>query len=500
MVTDKQVRLLMKYSQEQKTLTQAAAKAGMDVKTARKYRESGRLPSQLKADHAWRTRADPFSEVWEEVKKMLKPNEGFEAKTLFDYLQRKYPGRFQDGQLRTLQRRIKTWRALEGPEKEVFFAQVHYPGDRCQSDFTHVSNLQITIAGQPFPHLIYHFVLTYSNWETGTICFSESFASLSEGLQNALWELGGVPQAHQTDRLTAAVQKLGEEDKEEFTAAYRSLLKHYGLEGRAIQAGRANENGDVEQRHYRFKSALEQTLLLRGNRNFDDRAEYEAFLRKLFKQLNAGRRERLQEELKVLRQLPTLRLDDCQRIKVKVNSGSTIQVLHNTYMVSSRLIGEQVEARVYAERVEIWYAQRCVDTLPRLRGRGHQWINYRRIIGWLVRKPGAFANYRYRAELFPSSQFRMAYDLLKERSPSRADKDYLTILYWAAHEGESRVEEILRHQLKNGECIDLEAIESLLQGNEKISASLSVDIASVDLRVYDQLMDGEVSTWAHEQP
>ncbi len=496
MVTDKQVRLLMKYCQEQKTLTQAAAKAGMDVKTARKYRKSGSLPSQLKADHTWRTRTDPFAETWEEVKEMLKTNEGLEAKTLFDYLQRKYPGRFQDSQLRTLQRRIKTWRALEGPEKEVFFAQVHYPGDRCQSDFTHVSNLQITIAGQPFPHLIYHFVLTYSNWETGTICFSESFASLSEGLQNALWELGGVPRTHQTDRLTSAVQKLGEA-REEFTAAYRSLLKHYGLEGRAIQAGRANENGDVEQRHYRFKSALEQALLLRGHRDFEDRADYEAFLRNLFKQLNAGRRERLQEELKVLRQLPALRLDDCQRIKVKVNSGSTIQVLHNTYMVSSRLIGEHVEARVYAERVEIWYAQRCADTMPRLRGRGNRWIDYRRIIGWLVRKPGAFANYRYRAELFPSSQFRMAYDLLKEQSPSRADKDYLTILYWAAHEGESRVEEILRHQLKNDECIDLKAIESLLQDNGKISASTSVDIASVDLRGYDQLMDGEVSTWAH---
>lgn len=119
-----------------------------------------------------------------------------EAKTLFDDLQRKDPGRFQDGQLRTLQRRIKAWRALEGPESEVYFSQEHKPGNFCQSDFTHLSTLEITITGQPFPHMIYHFVLTYSNWETGTICFSENFESLSEGLQNALWELGGVPKRH----------------------------------------------------------------------------------------------------------------------------------------------------------------------------------------------------------------------------------------------------------------------------------------------------------------
>ena len=498
MVKDEQVRLLMRYCQEKKTLTQAAAKAGMDVKTARKYRKTGRLPSQMKVDHTWRNREDPFAEHWEEVEKMLENNEGLEAKTLFDYLQRKYPGRYQDGQLRTLQRRIKTWRALKGAGKEVFFAQEHHPGELCQSDFTHVSKLGITIAGQPFPHMLYHFVLTYSNWETGTICFSENFASLSEGLQNALWELGGVPRAHQTDRLTSAVQKIGEEDGEEFTPPYRGFLKHYGLEGRAIQAGRANENGDVEQRHHRFKRALEQALLLRGSRDFADRAEYERFLRNLFNQLNAGRWERLQEELEVLRRLPASRLDDGQRIKVKVNTGSTIQVLKNTYMVSSRLIGEQVEARVYAERVEIWYAQRCVETLPRLRGRGNHWIDYRQIIGWLVRKPGAFANYRYRAELFPSSQFRMAYDTLKEQSPVHADRDYLQILYLAAHEGESRVEEILRHHLKNDERIDPKSIESLLQDDAgKIPAPATVDIAPVDLRVYDRPMDEEVSRWVH---
>ena len=496
MVTDEQVRLLMKYRRNQTTITQAAAKAGMDVKTARKYLRSGRLPSQMQAEHTWRTRGDPFAEVWEEVRRQLGDHSGLEAKALFEDLQRRYPGRFADGQLRTLQRRIKVWRAVEGPEQEVFFPQEHHPGEWCQSDFTHMTKLRITIDGQPFPHLIYHFVLTYSNWETGTICFSENFESLSEGLQNALWELGGVPRTHQTDRLSSAVQKVAEAGGEAFTPRYRGLLTHYGLEGRAIQAGRANENGDVEQRHHRFKRAMEQALLLRGSRDFASREEYEAFLRRLFEQLNAGRRERLQEELAVLHRLPLRRLDDGQRVRVKVGSSSTIHVLHNTYSVCSRLIGEWVEARVYAGHLEIWYAQRCLENLPRLRGEGKHRIDYRHIIVWLVRKPGAFANYRYRADLFPSSQFRLAYDALREQSPARADREYLRILHLAAQEGESRVEEILRQRMHREEPLDAPSIESQLQGaGDGLPPPTAVEIAPVDLRVYDRLMEEEAPAW-----
>ena len=223
MVTDRQVRRLMKLLQSEKTLAAAAAKAGMDEKTARKYRRLGKLPGEVKVEHSWRTREDPFAEVWQEVKENLEINPGLEAKTLFEDLQRRYPGRFADGQLRTLQRRVKAWRALEGPAKEVFFPQVHKPGQLCQSDFTHMKSVGVTIQRQPFGHLIYHFVLTYSNWETGTICFSESFESLSEGLQKALWELGGVPRVHRTDRLTTAVQKPAH--PEEFTQRYTALLK-----------------------------------------------------------------------------------------------------------------------------------------------------------------------------------------------------------------------------------------------------------------------------------
>ena len=196
----------------------------MSEKTARKYIRVGKLPSQYKVDHTWKTRNDPFEAVWEELKGKLEINPGLQAKTLFQDLQRRFPGKYADGQIRTLQRKVKRWRSLEGPSKEVFFPQIHKPGQLCQSDFTHMTKLKVTINGQRFPHMLYHFVLTYSNWETGNICFSESFESLSDGIQNALWKLGGVPSDHQTDRLSSAVHKLGH--PEEFTQRYKALLNH----------------------------------------------------------------------------------------------------------------------------------------------------------------------------------------------------------------------------------------------------------------------------------
>lgn len=486
MVTDRQVRMLMKLIETEKTLATAAAKAGMDEKTARKYRRLGKLPSEVKVEYSWRTREDPFAEVWQEVKEKLEINSGLEAKTLFEDLQRRYPGRFADGQLRTLQRRVKAWRALEGPPKEVFFPQVHKAGQLCQSDFTHMKSVGVTIQRQPFDHLIYHFVLTYSNWETGTICFSESFESLSEGLQNALWELGGVPQMHRTDRLTAAVQK--PDRPEEFTRRYSALLKHYGLEGDKTQAASPNEIGDVEQRHYRFKKALDQALMLRGSRDFTSRDEYAAFMRKLFSQLNSGRRDRLAEELKVFRRLPERRLESCKRLRLRVGPSSTIRVNHNVYSVHSRLNGEMVEVRLYVEHLELWYAQRCVEKIPRLRGEGKHRIQYRHIIDWLVRKPGAFENYRYRNELFPTHRFRMAYDYLKQSQPARASKQYLKILHLAARESEIAVDDALRTLIDQEMPITFELVEAMVHSEELIPPPTELNIPEVDLTAYDALL------------
>jgi len=489
MVTDQQVRKLMKLIQSEETLTMAAAKSGMDEKTARKYRKLGRLPSQCQPERSWNTRQDPFGDHWPEIQDQLKLNPGLEAKTIFADLQRRYPGRFQDGQLRTLQRKVKRWRVTDGPPKEVFFPQDYRPGQLCQSDFTHLTKLRVLIRGEAFPHLLYHFVLPYSNWETGTICFSESYESLSEGLQNALWELGGVPVGHQSDRLSAAVNNYF--NPEAFTRRYQALLRHYGLQGRKIQTGQAHENGDVEQRHYRFKRALEQALLLRGHRDFDSRAEYEGFLQKLFKQLNGGRQDRLREELQVLRRLPVRRVDDAQRERLRVGPSSTIRVKKNTYCVDSRLIGELVEVRIYAERIEVWYGQQQIHRLPRLSGHGKHYINYRYIIDSLVRKPGAFENYRYREELFPSSTYRLAYDrLVRDHGARPGELEYLRLLKLTAELGIHAVEGLL------GELVAPQAgpwrtasLRSLLCPPPRVE----VAEPAVDLNWYDTLLNTEVA-------
>jgi Mu transposase, C-terminal domain len=265
-------------------------------------------------------------------------------------------------------------------------------------------------------------------------------------------------------------------------------LNHYGLEGDKTQAASPNEIGDVEQRHYRFKKALDQALMLRGSRDFTSRDEYAAFMRKLFSQLNSGRRDRFAEELKVFRRLPERRLESCKRLRLRVGPSSTIRVNHNVYSVHSRLNGEMVEVRLYVEHLELWYAQRCVEKIPRLRGEGKHRIQYRHIIDWLVRKPGAFENYRYRNELFPTHRFRMAYDYLKQSQPARAAKQYLKILHLAARESEIAVDDALRTLIDQEQPIAFEAIEAMVHSEELIPPPTELNIQEVDLTAYDALL------------
>lgn len=490
MVKDSQVRMLMRLIHREKTFETAAAKAGMNAKTARRYRDLEKLPSQCRAIHDWKTRADAFEEDWPWAEELLKNNAGLEAKTLFEALQRERPGQYQDGQLRTFQRRVRRWRALAGPDKEIFFAQVYQPGQWCASDFTHMESLGVTIGGVPFAHLLYHFVLCWSNWETGTVCFSESYESLSLGLQNAFWKLGGVTKYHRTDNLTSAVNRIG--NPETFTAHYRGLANHYGFEGCKIQPRSPQENGDVEQRHYRLKKAVDQALMLRGSRDFASREDYERFLEQLFEQLDAGRQERLREELKVLRRLPARRHQDFREVDCQVGVFGTIRVLKNTYSLHSRLAGEGVKARVYVERIEVWYAQRQVEVLPRLRGENGHWINYRHVIDRLVRKPGAFENYRYKDDLFPTSQFRIAYDLLREQAgPKQGNKHYLKLLALAAQESETLVNETLRFFISQAAPIDVGVVEERVKARLRPPAVTEIEIEPVDLRIYDQLLEHE---------
>lgn len=490
MVTDQQARRLFVEYENGKSQEHAADKAGMSTRTAGKYLRAGLLPSQTRAEHTWKTRRDPFEEHWPRIEELLFVNPGLEAKTVLEDLQQKHPDEISAKHLRTLQRRFHDWRALNGPAREVFFPQVHYPGRLCASDFTHMDSLGVTIRKEPFKHLIYHFVLTYSNWETFSICYSESFESLCEGFQNAVWELGGTVPRHRSDRLSAAVNK--DCNPEKFTARYNAMLRHYDVAPERTNAYSGNENGDVETSHRHFKNVVNQELMLRGSKDFASLGEYEQFLRNIIKRRNATRHERFAEEKALLRSLPIRRFESYATLFSSVSKSSTITVQNNIYSVHSRLIGERVQVRLHIERIEVWYGQTRVELLPRLRGRGQHRIEYRHIIDWLVRKPGAMNDYRYKADLFPSSHFRMVWDWLREHMPLQANREYVKILHCAAYESQTATENAIRHLIEAEQALTATNIKIQVEQRLSIPRVSDVVIVEPDLAAYDTLLEKAV--------
>ncbi len=487
MKRDPEVLCMLRERAKGRTQEQAAARAGMSVRTARAYERGGQLPSRVKRPRVYRTRLNPFVDDWPWVVGQLERDPALQATTLFALLGELQPGRYQAGQLRTLQTHIANWRAEHGPNREVFFPQVHQAGLAAQSDFTHMTALEITLGGVPFPHLVFHLVFTYSNVEAIQVCFSESFESLGEGLEACLWQLGGVPRQHRTDHLSAAIRPLDAEGRATSTARYAALMAHYGLEPTTNTAGEAHENGDVEQSHFRFKQAVDQALRVRGSRDFADRASYTRFLHLLVKQRNLTRQTRWAEERAVLRPLPVAPLALCREVRVPVSRFSTIQVLRNTYSVPSRLIGTTVLVRVRAEVLEVYRGTAALLTIPRLLGQQHHRIDYRHVIWSLVRKPGAFVQYRYRDDLFPGLTFRRAYDALTAARPQRADHDYVRLLHLAASISEAEVEAALGLLFEQQAVPTFDAVRDLV----RLPATTTLPTLSpavLDLSVYDRLL------------
>jgi transposase len=472
----------MKEVKEGSTVEKAAMRSGMSETTARRYRE-GAPPKGKRPPREYRTRVDPFAAVWPGVETMLEEAPGLEAKTIFELLLEREES-FTPGQLRTLQRKIRRWRAHHGPYKEVMFPQEHRPGEYGQSDFTSMNDLRITIGGEPFDHLLYHFMLPYSRWETGTVCFSESYESLIGGFQRAVGKLGRVPRKHRTDNLSAATHDLKNGGRE-FNERYLGAMAHYGVEADRNTPGRAHENGSVEKAHDLFKGAVEQVLLVRGWRDFADRARYDGFLN----QILAGRNKKrtaLGDDLREMNELPPMRIEDFRRERVRVTRFSTIRAGDNTYSVSSRLIGEQVDLRLYAESVEVWHGDKQMATMERQRGRGNVSVDYRHVIWSLVRKPGAFARYRYREALFPTLTFRKAYDALEQRLGSRAEVEYVRILHLAASTSEAAVEAVLSELMGRGELRDYAQVRVLAAPEPVVVPSCSIE--PPDLSAYDALI------------
>ena len=457
----------------------AAAMAGMSERSARKW-QCGPLPSETKQERRWRTRPDPFDGVWEEEILPLLRGEAagrLRATTIIEWLEEKFPGRFSASQLRTLQRRLQDWRALNGPDQEVYFPQEQLdfthcnslgvtiggrryrhllfqlvlshsgwrnpPGREAQLDFTHCNSLGVTIGGRRYRHLLFQLVLSHSGWRYAEVVAGETFVALKQGLQNALWELGGAPQIIRSDNSSALTHEIKRSRGRALNDNYAELLEHYGIEATLINSGESHENGVAEQAHYRLKDALDQALMLRGSRDFDSAESYTGFVRKVVERRNRLVQGKLEQERPLLQCLPPAPVPEYVNHQARVRKWSTIQAAGRTYTVPSRLIGKEVQIRLYAERLEVYYKGHLVERMERVRGEREANVNYRHVIGSLVRKPGAFARYRFREQMFPTMTFRLAYDALKRWRGERTDVEYLRILHLAATTMESTVDSAL---------------------------------------------------------
>jgi hypothetical protein len=489
--TDAQVRIIMREREKGRTQEQAAASANLrSRKTAAKYERLGKLPSELNQPRRYRTRPNPFAEDWPTVRAMLEDAPSLEAKALFEWLCEQHPGRYQSGQLRTFQRHVATWRALNQSQVAVL-EQVHRPGEVLQTDGTWLTELNVTIQGQPFKHLLIHCVLPYSNWEWGRIAQSESLAALQLGLQSTLVKLGHIPQHHRTDNSSAATYWPGAKakhgHKREYTDGYLQLLDYYGFEPQVTNLDSPQENGDVESSNGGLKRAIEQYLLLRGSRDFESLEAYEDFLFDVMDRRNRPRQERLAEELAVMKPLTATPLATNRQVRVRVTRGSLIRVQKNVYSVPTSLIGRRVSVRIHEWHLEIYYQTHLVATLPRLIGEKQHHVNYRHVIDSLLRKPGGFRDYRYRDDLFPSLIFRRAWEQLNRwQSPRKADLTYLRILRLAARVMESEVAAALELLLETPGPWNETDVERLLQP-EPISVP-QLACAQVHLQQYDQLL------------
>ena len=492
MQTDGEVGIMFRERATGKTQEQAAARAGMRVRTVRRDEHRGQLPRQQKPPRRYRTRPNPFADDWPWVEEHLTRDPALQATTLFALLCQRRPEHYQAAQLRTLQRQIATWRAQHGPAREVFFAQVHQPGSVAQSDFTPRGDLGVTLGGVPFPHLLFHLVLVSANVEAVHVVLSESFEALAEGIEVCLWQLGGMPRQHRTDHLSAAMRPLDGAGRSQATARYAALMAHSGREPTTQSLGAAHENGDVEQAHFRCTHAVDQALRVRGSRDFPDRAAYRRLLQDLVRQRNLTRQTRFAEEQAALRPLPRAPLDLCREVRVPVSRGRTIQVLRNPSAVPSRLIGTRVLVRVRAETLEVSQGTTHLLTIPRLLGERQHRIDYRHISASLVRKPGAFAQYRDRDDLFPTVVFRQAYDALVQAVPHRADRDYVRLLHLAAGTSEAAVEAILTAVLTQHQVPTFDLVRDRLRLPTPAPLP-ELTAAVLDFRVYDALLAGEVS-------
>ena len=480
----------------------AAAGAGFSASTGSRLDADPTLPSQ-KARPRGRRRPDPLAAIWDaEIVPMLAAMPGLRPITVFDEMQRRHAD-LPDGVRRTLERRIRTWQALHGAEREVIFRQDHPPGAQGLSDFTDAAGLGVSIAGQTLAHRLYHFRLAFSGWAHAEVVLGgESFVALASGLQNALWGLGGAPAEHRSDSLSAAFRNLDDATAADLTARYEALCAHYRMRPTRNNRGLAHENGSIEGPHAHLKATVAQALLLRGSADFDSLDAYRRFLDETIGRQNAARRRAVALEQAALRPLPAMRTDDFEQALVTVTRSSAFVLKRVFYTVPSRLIGHRLRVRLYDDRLDCFLGGSLVLTLRRgrispervaLGQRGHV-VDYRHIIHSLHRKPslpprrrGALLNLVYRDQLFPRAAYRRTWERLLETGPAKSACKTMVALLLLAHERTCEAE--LAAALE--ECLDAGVLPDSTALAERfapvIAAMPEVVVTLPALATYDAL-------------
>jgi transposase len=494
-VTDQQARA---YMQDRLRHSQraAAARAGFSERTGRRIDADPRLPSQRQPERG-RTVPDPLAAVWETVLlPILERDPAVQAVTLLRHLQIADPDAFPDDRVRrTLERRVRDWRALHGAARDVIFRQTPEPGRMALSDFTDATELGVTIAGVPFPHRLFHFVLAYSGWEHAAIVLGgESFTALAENLQHALWTLGGVPREHRSDSLSAAYRNLDAEAAKDVTRRYEEFCAHYGMAASRCNPGQPHENGAVESHNRHLKIALDQALILRGSRDFSDVADWRRFVDQLVARRNRRREDAVRVEAATLRPLPGRRATDFTEIVARVTRTGGFMVHNIFYSAPSRLIGQRLRVHVYDDRIEAFLGATPVVSHPRLRSRGdgvrlHR-VDYRHLIHALRRKPQALAGSVYRDGLFPRTEYAAAWAALSDALPQREACRRMVDLLWLAHDEacEAELAALIADDLAACGLPEARRLALRLEPKRR-SLPTDVPVALTDLASFDALLE-----------
>lgn len=475
----------------------AAAKAGISERSGREIEHDRRRSSN--GVRTWQTRDDPLLPVWEsELVPLLSTTPTLNPITLLELLQERYPGEYSDSVLRTLQRRIKKWKALFGPEKEVMFRQTHEAGRLGISDFTWLKNITITINGKALEHLLYHFRLAYSGWSyMKVILGGESYTALAEGLQEALLRLGGSPREHRTDSLSAAFKNLSTDAAQDITQRYQDFCAHYKMQASRNNPGVSHENGSIESPHGHLKRRIRQAFLLRGGYDFSSKEDYQNWLEGVVNQHNRRNAKSVTLDKDALQLLPNYKAADYTELSVSVTTSSTIEVRRVTYTVPSRLQGETLRIHLYHDRLTCYLGSVYIATLKRVhtmgkkRGRS---VDYRHVINSLVRKPQAFRYSRLREDLLPTQAYKRIWEHVDKNMASRnACKFMVGLLHLAS---EKDCEEDLANEVLAIIIAEQPLVLSQLQIKHQYQREPIVPIIDVEqhlLASYNNLISPEVS-------